>query len=64
MVEGKHLLPGDELRFLGSTHRITRLTTDAAIRGITPVIGSARIAYVEGHERGFMTAPAATRSRP
>jgi len=26
MVEGKHLLPGDELRFLGSTHRITRLT--------------------------------------
>jgi hypothetical protein len=28
------------------------------------VIGSARIAYAEGHERGFMTAPAATRSRP
>lgn len=55
-VTGKHLLPGDELLFLGSTHRITRLARYFHPR-ITPVIGSARIAHVEGRERGFMTVP-------
>jgi transcriptional regulator with XRE-family HTH domain len=55
-VAGKHLLPGDELLFLGSTHRITRLIRYQHPR-ITPVIGTARIAYVEGREQGFMTVP-------
>jgi hypothetical protein len=55
-VAGRHLLVGDELLFLGTTHRITRLARYQHPR-VTPVIGPARIAYVEGREWGFMTVP-------
>lgn len=55
-VAGRHLLPGDELLSLGSRHRITRLVPFRHPR-ITPVIGPARIAHVEGREQGFMTVP-------
>lgn len=51
LVFGREVEPGDSLRFMGRSYRVTRLENYDHPDGL----GGARIAFVEGQERGFMT---------